>query len=142
MKLNVARLIPLSLILALIAALLPVAPAYAAHTITSVSPSQIANDVDTTITIIGTNFDSSSQVSLGSVALLRLTQSATEITALVPKGIPPGSYSVTVTIVTSAGTDAATCASPCVTVSAPPPPQATTTPPPFSRPQFVVRSSR
>ena len=140
MKLNLSRLIPFSLILALVTALIPVAPVYAAHTITSVSPSQIVNNVDTTITITGTNFDSTSEVSLGGTALLRLTQSATVITALVPANTPAGSYSVTVSM--ALGTDVVTCASPCVTVSNPPPPQATTTPLPFSRPQFVVRSSR
>ena len=140
MKLGLSRLIPFALILVVIVSLVPVAPVYAAHSITSVSPSQIVNNMDTTITINGNNFDSTSEVSLGGTALLRLTQSATSITALVPANTPAGSYAVTVSM--ALGADVVTCASPCVTVSDPPPPQATTTPLPFSRPQFVVRSSR
>jgi IPT/TIG domain-containing protein len=140
MKLNFSRLIPASLILALLMALIPVMPAYATHTITSVSPSQIINNVDTTITITGTNFDASSEVALGGYGgLLRLTQSPTEITALVPAGVPAGSYGVTVTM--AAGADVVSCASPCITISNPVP-TATAPADPFARPQFVIRTSR
>ena len=135
------RLITVLTLLALLLAFVPVMPVYAAHTITSVSPSQIVNNVDTTITITGTDFDATAEVALGGYGdLLRLTQSATEITALVPAGVPAGTYAVTVAM----GADVATCASPCVTVVNPTPPMATATtaPVPFSRPQFVVHSSR
>jgi len=135
MKLNFSRLIPFSLILAMLMALIPVTSVYAAHTITSVTPAQIINDVDTIITITGTGFDASSSVSLGGYgSLLRLTQSLTEITALVPKGVPAGSYAVTVAI----GADVVSCVSPCVTIVNPAP----TVPLPFARPQIVVRTSR
>jgi hypothetical protein len=128
----------LSLILALAFASMP-APAYAAHTITSVTPSQIFNDADRIITITGTDFDSTAEVSLGgTISLLRLTQSPTVLTALVPAGTPAGSYSVTVTM----GADVETCASPCLTISNQPPTITPTTAPlPFVRPQFVVRTS-
>jgi len=146
MKSSSSRLIPVSLILALITALIPVSPVYATHSITSVSPTQLVNNVDTIITITGTNFDATAEVSLdGYGSLLRLTQSLTEITARVPAGVPQGNYGVTVTM--AAGADIASCAPPCVTVSNPTPtqtpaPTATTVPVPFTRPQFVVRTSR
>lgn len=143
MKPKFLRLLPHSLLLVMLMTLVPVMPVHAAHTITSVSPPQIVNDVDTTITITGSNFDSTAEVSLGSYALLRLTQSTTEITALVSPGVPAGSYAVTVAM----GGHTATCASPCITVVDPTPTQtpfatATTVPVPFARPQFVVRTSR
>ena len=134
------RSISLALLVALMVSVIP-HPVYAAPAITSVTPSQIVNNVDTTITITGTGFDSTAEVSLGgTISLLRLTQSATELTALIPVGTPPGSYAVTVTM----GTDVANCASPCVTISTPTPvpPTPTTVSVPFSRPQFVVRTSR
>ena len=140
MKTKYLRIATVSLVTAFLFAIVPY-PVYASHTITSVSPFQIVNNVDTTITITGTNFDSTAEVSLGgSMPLLRLTQSPTQLTALVPAGTPAGSYAVTVTM----GADVVTCASPCVTVSTPTPapPTPTTGPAPFSRPQFVVRSTK
>ena len=138
MKTKLKRSISISLLLALIFALIPVMPVYAAHSINSVTPQQIVNDVDTIITITGTGFDATADVSLGGpIPLLRLTQSATEITARVPKGTPAGSYAVMVAM----GADVATCASPCITISNPTPTQ-TAVPLPFTRPQFVVRNSR
>jgi hypothetical protein len=55
----------------------------------------------------------------------------------VPKGTPAGSYAVTVAM----GADVASCASPCVTVVNPTPTQ-TPVSLPFTRPQFVVRTSK
>jgi len=139
MKTKISNIISLSLLMALIAAMVP-APVYAAPAITSVTPSQIVNNVDTTITITGSGFDSTAEVSLGgSIPLLRLTQSSTELTALVPAGTAAGSYAVTITM----GADTATCASPCVTIVIPTPipPTPTSASAPFARPQFVVRSS-
>ena len=148
MNTSLKRLLSVSMLLALILTILPASPVYASHNITSVSPTQIVNNVDTTITITGNNFDSTADVALGGNALLRLTQSATVITALVPAGIAQGSYALTVTM--AAGADVATCASPCITVLDPTPVPPTLTPSPtatlinepFSRPQFVVQSSR
>jgi hypothetical protein len=142
MKLKHNRLILVGLLIVLLVSLFPATTAFAAHTITSVVPPQVVNDVNTTITITGTGFDSTAEVSLGGYALLRLTQSATEITAQIPAGIPAGSYAVTVTM--AGGADVATCASPCVTVltPTPAPPTPTSITVPFTRPQFVVRSSR
>ena len=137
MKTKFSSIISLSLFIVLIAAMVPI-PVYAAPAITSVTPSQIVNNVDTTITIKGSGFDSTAEVSLGgSIPLLRLTQSPEELTALVPAGTVAGSYAVTVTM----GADVATCASPCVTIVTPTPIPPTSAPAPFARPQFVVRSS-
>ncbi len=137
MKTSLFRFVSLLILLVLIMAMLPV-PAYAqTPTISGVAPPQIFNNVDNIITITGTDFDSTAQVSLGGTALLRLTQSPTELTALVPVGFPVGSYDVTVA--TSIGP--VSCPAPCVTVSAPAP-TATTAPLPFVRPQFVIKSSR
>jgi hypothetical protein len=133
MKKTLSRIVPVSLMIALVMALVPVA-VYAAHTIQSVNPPQFTNDVDTTITIIGTGFEGSSDVFLGSIPLLRLTQNETEITALVPKNTPPGSYAVTVKI----GSDVAICDSPCITINQTPPSE----PLPFVRPQFTVRQTK
>lgn len=136
MKIPFSRLIALALLIAVMLTLIPVA-VLAAPVINSVTPPQFTNDVDTTITITGSGFDATSEVSLGSIALLRLTQSPTEITALVPAGTAAGSYAVTVTM----GPESHTCASPCITINNP---VATSTPAPvpFSRPQLVVTSSR
>ncbi len=136
MKNHFSRFAPLSVLIALLMAMIS-APVYAAPVIDSVTPQQFANDADTTITITGTGFDASSEVSLGGNPLLRLTQSATQITALVPKGTSAGSYAVTVTM----GADVATCASPCITILDPTPTQ-TPASLPFSRPQLVVSSSK
>jgi len=142
MKLNFSRLMPLSLILAMLMALIPVTSVYAAPTITSVSPSLIINNTDTVISIKGTELNTGApQVSLGNaLPLLVLSQSATEITALVPANTAVGSYVVVVTV----GTTVISCATACVTVSSPPPPLPTSTPAslPFARPQIVVRTSR
>ena len=136
MKTPFSRLIPIALLIALISALIPTT-VFAAPDIVSVTPPQFTNAVDTTITITGTGFDATAEVSLGSIPLLRLTQSATEITALVPAGTPAAIYAVTVTM--ASGTD--TCNLPCITINDP---VATSTPAPvpFSRPQLVVSSSR
>lgn len=134
MKFNFSRLIPSTLILAMLMAVVPASPVYAAPLISSVNPTQIVNNVDTTITITGSGFDNTAQVTLGATPLLRLTQSGTEITASVPAGIAEGSYAVTVTM----GVDVATCNSPCVRIVAPAP----TIPSGFVRPQIVVNSTK
>ena len=110
------RILSLAVLVALMAAVVP-SPVYAqAPTISGVTPQLKYNNVDNIITISGSNFDPTSQVSLGGTALLRLTQDVAEITARVPAGFTPGSYDVTVT--TSTGN--ISCPAPCVTVSAPP----------------------
>lgn len=132
MKNKLLRITSLALLAALMAAAVPLSVFAQAPTILSVTPSQIYNNVDNIITITGSNFDATAQVSLGGTALLRLTQNPTELTALVPAGFGTGSYNVTVT--TSAGN--VVCLAPCVTVSSSP------APPPFTRPQFAVYSSK
>lgn len=143
MKNKFLCIISLALFVALTMAIAP-GPAYAQTstplpppTLAGVSPPLIYNNVDNIVTITGDNFDTTSQVSLGGTALLRLTQGLTELTALVPAGFPIGNWAIVVT--TSTGS--VSCSSPCVTVSTPPP-TPTTASIPFSRPQFVVRTTK
>jgi len=134
MKTTFFRTTSFAMLLALMLTVIPVTPVYAAPLISSVNPTQIVNNVDTTVTITGSGFDDTAQVALGATPLLRLTQSGTEITALVPAGVAEGSYAVTVTM----GVDIATCDSPCVRVVAPAP----TIPSGFVRPQIVINSTK
>ncbi len=137
MRNNFLRIVSLAVLAASLVSVIP-RPVHAQQpAISGVTPPLIYNNIDNIITITGSNFDSTSQVSLGGNALLRLTQSATVITALVPSGFTAGSYDVAVT--TSIGT--ISCPAPCVTVSTPVS-TSTPVPVPFSRPQFVVRSSK
>lgn len=131
MKTQLLRIVSFALLAALMVAVIPHPVQAQAPTISGVTPPQIVNNVDNIITITGTNFDSTAQVTLGGTALLRLTQGPTELTALVPAGFPVGSYDVTVT--TNIGP--VSCLAPCVVVSNPPTV-------PFSRPQFAVYSSK
>ncbi len=63
MKFNFSRLMPLSLMLAMLMALVPVASVYAADLI-SISPSTIVNNIANTITVTGTGFDNTAVVLL------------------------------------------------------------------------------
>lgn len=86
-----------SLAVIIFAALNP-APALAALGITSVAPVSVVNDVNRTITVSGTDFQSGAIVSLSVYGNLTTTfVSATILTAVVPAGIPIGQYDVTVT---------------------------------------------
>jgi hypothetical protein len=140
MKNPTSRLFPASLLLALIVALIPV-PAYAALGITSVSPNQIVNNTETTITISGTDFvPGSTVVLINGSALATDVQNASKLTAVVPAGLAVGCYTLTVS--TGAEPDVTWD---CLNVVAPAPttaPTATSEPLPFVRPQFVVRQSR
>jgi hypothetical protein len=73
-------------------------------TLTSVTPSSADNDLDTTVTIAGTNFATAAggtvppSAKLGSTALDDVTfVNSTTLTATVPWGVDPGSYALTVT---------------------------------------------
>jgi len=135
MRNNFLRIVSLAVLAASLVAVIP-RPVHAQQpTISGVTPPLIYNNIDNIITITGSNFDSTSQVSLGGNALLRLTQSATVITALVPSGFTAGSYDVAVT--TSIGT--ISCPAPCVTVSNPVS-TSTPVPVPFSRPHGDVKT--
>ncbi|MCX5886180.1 MAG: choice-of-anchor D domain-containing protein [Proteobacteria bacterium] len=67
-------------------------------TISSVTPSSGFNDLNTTIQITGTNFQSDAKVDVGTTSAIDVTViSSTIITATVPYGITAGTYDVKVT---------------------------------------------
>ena len=140
-----SRLIPVSLLIALLMTFVPAMDVQAAPAITSIVPNQVVNNVATTITINGSGFSAGSVVVLlNGSAISTSVVNDFVITATVPAGLGVGSYTVTV----SNGIDPDVSCNNCLTVVAPTPipptpvPTATTAPLPFTRPQFVVRSSR
>jgi hypothetical protein len=65
--------------------------------VTAIDPASAPNDIDTSVTITGTDFAATSAVSLGSTALTNVTfVSTTTLTANVPWGLNPGVYPLTV----------------------------------------------
>lgn len=134
MKFNFSRLIPSALILAMLMAVVPASPVYAADVL-SITPSAIVNNVANTITVTGTGFDNTALILLNTSTLSTTFVDAQTLTALVPAGIAVGSYTVTVSM--SGGTANGFAV---LTVNAPP--TSTPAPAPFARPQFVVRTSR
>jgi hypothetical protein len=139
MNLKLLRVISSGLLLALVHALIPAA-VYAAS-ITSIVPSQVVNDVSTTITVNGSGFTvGSAVVLLNGSALSTTVVNDTVLTAVVQAGLAAGLYTVTI----SNGVDPDTDCVGCLTVLTPtptPPPTATTAPLPFVRPQFVVNTT-
>jgi photosystem II stability/assembly factor-like uncharacterized protein len=70
----------------------PVAP-----TVSAVDPSSAPNDLDTSIVITGTAFETDATITLGSTALDDAGRvSSTTLTATVPWGLDPGVYTLTV----------------------------------------------
>lgn len=142
MKNALSRMVPFSLLLALLMAIIPVMPVYAAD-IVSITPGTIVNDVPTTITVAGNGFDNTAAVLLDGSALGTTFLNDQTLTVVVPSGLAPGAHTITVSMTGTTVTGSAT-----LTVLAPTPipptpvPTATTAPLPFTRPQFVVRSSR
>ena len=88
------RFASLSLLLAFLLAMIPAA--VSAQTVVSVTPTQVVNDAESTITISGTGFDNSAVVQLGGNALSTTFGNDQTLTAIVPAGFAPGSYPVTV----------------------------------------------
>jgi len=72
-------------------------PQNLAPTVTSVSPSSGYSHLDTEITISGTNFISTPSVRLGLNELAVTFVNSTTLTAIVPSGLEPGAYDLTVT---------------------------------------------
>jgi len=72
-------------------------PQNPAPTITSVNPSSGYSHLDTEITISGTNFISTPSVRLGLNELAVTFVDSTTLTAIVPSGLDPGTYDLTVT---------------------------------------------
>ena len=130
MKPGFPRFASLSLLLAFLLALIPAA--VSAQTVVSVTPTQVVNDVENTITINGTGFDDSAVVQLGGNALATTFGNAQTLTATVPAGFAPGSYPVTVSMTSG------TITGPALTVTEPTP----TVPVPVVRPQISVQNYR
>ena len=120
-----------------------VTPAYAAN-IVSVTPGSVVNDVANTITIAGNGFDNTAVVLLNGAALTTTFLNDQTLTAVVPAGFAPNSYTVTVTmtsaVVTGSGTlTVSSPATPTPTATVPPP-TATSNSPVFGRPQIIISS--
>ena len=137
MKTNPNRLISLSMLLALMFALIPITSVYAADVLSVTSP--IVNNINNTITVTGTGFDNTAVVLLDGTPLSTTFQDAQTLTAIVPAGVSAGSYSITVSM---SGGPANGFAILTVNAPTPVPPTSTPVPQPFSRPQFVVHSSK
>ncbi len=138
MKNQLSRFVPLSLLIALMLAIIPV-PAHAAG-ITSVTPDSVVNDVANMITVAGNGFDNTAAILLNGSAVSTNFLNDQTLTATLPAGFSAGIYTVTVSM---SGGNATGSGS--LTVLAPTPtpaPTSTTAPLPFVRPQFVVKSSR
>jgi hypothetical protein len=139
MKKQLSSFVPLSLLIALLVALVPV-PVYAAPAVTSITPNTIVNDVVNVITVAGTEFDNSAAVLMDGSALTTNFLNAQTLTATIPAGISAGAHAITVSMTGSTVSGLVT-----LTVLAPTPvpsPTTTTAPLPFVRPQFVVKNSR
>jgi len=139
MKNPISRLVPFSVIIALLMALLPFS-AYAAPAVTSITPNVIVNDVVNVITVAGTEFDGSAAVLMDGGALDTKFLNAQTLTATIPAGMPAGDHQITVSMSGTSVGGAVT-----LTVLAPtpiPPPTATTAPLPFVRPQFILESTK
>src|SRR5688572_11467955 len=134
MKPAFLRIASLSLLFAFLFAMIPVA--VSAQTVVSVTPTQVVNDVDNTITISGTGFDNTAVVSLGTRALATSFVDAQTVTAIVPAGTAPGPYEITVSLASGPLTGFAN-----LNVIAPPP-TATSVPAPVVRPQIGVEVYR
>jgi hypothetical protein len=103
-----------------------------AQTVVRVLPDQIVNNIDNQITIRGTGFDSSAVVQVGGNALATTFGNAQLLTAVVPAGFAPGTYTVAVTMASG------TIQGPQLTVTEPAP----TAPVPIIRPQISVQNYR
>jgi len=139
MKKLFARLVPLTLLIALTMALFPV-PVYAAPGMTYITPTSIVNDVVNVITVAGSEFDNTAAVLMDNAALTTNFLNAQTLTATIPAGTSVADHTISVSMSGVVVSGSAT-----LTVLAPtpiPPPTATTAPLPFVRPQFVVKSSR
>ena len=139
MKKPFPRLVPFSVIFALLVALLPFS-AYAAPAVTSITPNVIVNDVVNVITVAGAEFDGSAAVLMDGGALDTKFLNAQTLTATIPAGVPAGDHQITVSMSGTTVGGAVT-----LTVLAPtpiPPPTATTAPLPFVRPQFILESTK
>ena len=130
------RLITLSLLLALAVAIIPVSVQAQTATVGPVSPASIVNDMDTTINVSGSGFDSTAVVFLDAQALATTFVDPQTLKAVVPAGVAPGTHAVTVTMTSITVTGFAN-----LNVTAPSP-TSTPVPAPAVRPQIGVQSYR
>jgi len=139
MKTKFSRYVPLSLLIALVMAVIPIS-AYAAD-VTSVTPNSIVNNVPNTIIVAGTAFDNSATVLLDGTALSTSFLDAQSLSANVPAGIAAGPHTITVSLTGGPATGSATLTVLAPTPIPPPTPTltATSVPLPFVRPQLVVK---
>ena len=134
------RLFTLSILSAFLFSLASTTSVYAAS-ITSIVPNLVVNNVPTTVTISGTGFSTGSAVVLiNGSAIATTVVNDSVITAVIPAGLSAGQYTVTI----SNGVDPDYACTNCLTVTVPTPVPPTSTPvsAPFSRPQFVVHTSK
>jgi hypothetical protein len=139
MKNPLPRLIPLSLLIASLLALVPI-PAYAAPTVNSITPGTIVNDVVNVITVSGIEFDNTAAVLMDGGALPTNFLNAQTLTAVVPAGVSAGDHAITVSMSNVSVGGKATLT--VLTPTPVPPPTATTAPDHFVRPQFVLESTK
>ena len=140
MKTKFSRTISMSMLLALVAAIIPFS--VLAADVLSVSPGTIVNDAANNITVTGTGFDNTAVVLLSGTALSTTVISDQQLTAVVPAGIAKGSYTVTVSMSGGTANGFAILTVNALPTATPLPPTSTPEPAPFNRPQFVVRSTK
>jgi hypothetical protein len=139
MKKPISRLVPVSLLLAMLAVLVPI-HVYAAPTVLSITPNTIVNDVANVITVAGTEFDQSAAVLMDGAALVTNFLNTQTLTAAIPAGVGAGDHAITVSM--SAGIAGGSATLKVLSPTPIPPPTATTAPLPFVRPQFILESSK
>jgi len=138
MKTKFSRILCISLLAAMMVAIIPSRPVFAAEVL-SVTPNTIVNDIQNTITVSGTGFDNTAAILLDGSALSTNFLNDQTLTATIPIGLSAGNHTLTVSM---SGVNATGSASLIVLAPTPIPPTPTEIPLPFTRPQFVVRSSK
>lgn len=138
MKKPFSRLIPISLLIASLLAVIPI-PVYAAPAVTSITPNTIVNDVANEIIVGGTEFDATAIVFLDNMQLATTFKDANTLSASIPVGVSEGSHQITVSM---GGTTIQGFANLKVLSPTPVPPTPTTAPLPFTRPQFILESTK
>jgi hypothetical protein len=131
------KLLSIILLLTFMASILPLSPALAAPAIGLINPAVVVNNVDTSVTITGSGFDSTSTVTLGPSATISATfrPESGDLLATVPSGLSAGIYDVTVK---NEDATSATLTDGLTIIEPTPTDVPTQTPVPFVRPQVVI----
>jgi hypothetical protein len=135
MKKPISRLVPISLLIAMLVAVFPV-HVYAAPTVISITPDTIVNDTAYKIMVSGTEFDNTAAVLFDGMKVATEFADPQTLYATIPAGVPVGAHQITVSM---NGIDVSGFAN--LNVEAPPP-TPTSAPAPFVRPQFILESSK